>query len=103
MNDAIARHEERVRLFPDNELAQFSLGKALFDDGQHQRARPHLAAALAVKPDWMALHILLARCDMALGNKEGARAGLLVARDLARAQKHEGPLRETELLLQQLG
>lgn len=102
MNDAIARHQKMVDQFPDNELAQFSLGKALFDAGDYARAKEHLARALALKPGWMAIEILIGRCEIALGDKASARASLTRARQLALEQKHDGPLRETELLLQQL-
>jgi predicted Zn-dependent protease len=38
MNETIARYEKMVEQFPENELAQFSLGKALFDAGEFARA-----------------------------------------------------------------
>jgi hypothetical protein len=33
MNETISRYEKMVEQFPQNELARFSLGKALFDEG----------------------------------------------------------------------
>jgi Tfp pilus assembly protein PilF len=103
MNDAIARGRRMVEQNPQNELARFSLGKALFDAGDYAGAKEHLAAALASKPDWMAAQILLARCEVYLGNKQAAKPALDRALELARAQGHVGPLAQVEELLRQLG
>jgi predicted Zn-dependent protease len=100
--DPLQRHRQMVERFPDNELAQFSLGKALFDLGAHAEAQEHLRRALAKKPDWMAVQILIAKCDLELGNRAAAVAGLEKARKLAQQQNHEGPLTEVEGLLADL-
>lgn len=102
MNDAIARHRSKVEQNPDNELARFSLGKALFDRDDFAAAREQLAVALAKKPAWMVVQILIARCDINLGDKAAARTGLERARDLARQQGHVGPLEQVEELLRGL-
>lgn len=91
-----------VEQAPDNELARFSLGKALFDQQEYDQAKEHLGVALAKKPDWMAVQILLARCDLNLGHKADAKAALERARDLARQQGHVGPLEQVEELLRSL-
>ena len=65
-------------------------------------AKTHLAAALASKPDWMVVQILLGKCDLALGDRAAAVAAFTRARDLAVAQNHEGPLAELEQLLSEL-
>lgn len=103
MNDSIARHRKAVELNPDNELARFSLGRALFEQGDYGGAKEHLAAALAGRPDWMAVQILLARCEVYTGNKGAARPALQRALALARQQGHVGPLAQVEELLRQLG
>jgi predicted Zn-dependent protease len=103
MNAALQRHRKMVEQFPDNELARFSLGKALFDLEQYAGAKEHFAVALQRKPDWMAVQILLARCDLNLGNQDAAKAGLLRARELATKQNHEGPKAEVEQLLEEIG
>jgi Flp pilus assembly protein TadD len=102
MNDAIARHRKTLEANPDNELTRFSLGKALFDEGDFAGAREQLSLALASRPDWMVVQILLARCELNLGNKEAARPALERALDLARKQGHVGPLAQVEELLRQL-
>lgn len=103
MDERIARFQQQLDRKPDNELARFSLGKALFDAGRSAEAREHFSVALARKPDWMVVQILLARCDLALGDSAAARAGLERARQLALKQNHQGPREEVEQLLQDLG
>lgn len=100
--DPLERHRQMVAQFPENELARFSLGRALFDQGDFAGAREHLAEALRKKPDWMVVQILISKCDLERGDREGAIAGLERARDLALAQHHEGPLAEVEGLLADL-
>lgn len=85
-----------VRQYPENELARFSLGRALFDAGDWAGAREHLEVALRRKPDWMVVQILLGKCDLAQGARDSARAALERALQLAREQHHEGP--EAELM-----
>jgi predicted Zn-dependent protease len=103
MNEAIARHRKMVEQNPENELARFSLGKALFDQADYRGAKEQLTAALANRPDWMAVQILLARCELYLGDKAAARPALQRAQELARKQGHVGPLAQVEELLKQLG
>ncbi|MBI2947692.1 MAG: tetratricopeptide repeat protein [Verrucomicrobia bacterium] len=102
MTNSIARHTKLLEQYPDNELARFSLGKAYFDTQQYAAAREHFALALARKPDWMVVQILIGKCELALGNREVARAALERARQLAIEQQHDGPLAEVEQLLGEL-
>ena len=102
MNETIARHEKMVAQFPQNELARFSLGKALFDAGEFARAQEHLAVALAKKPDWMVVQILIGKCELAAGHQAGAKAAFERALQLAVAQHHEGPQAEMEQALAEL-
>jgi len=102
MNDTIARYEKMVGQFPQNELARFSLGKALFDAGDFPRAKEHLAAALTKKPDWMVVQILIGKCELAIGNKACAKAAFERALQLAIDQNHEGPQMEMEEALAEL-
>jgi len=96
VNDSFARQREMVRQYPENELARFSLGRALFDAGDWAGAREHLEVALRRKPDWMEVQILLGKCDLAQGGRDSARAAFERALQLAREQHHEGP--EAELM-----
>ena len=102
MNDVIARHTKMVEQFPENELARFSLGKALFDTGEFVRAKEHFEVALAKKPDWMVVQILIGKGELALGNKPAAKAAFENALRLAIEQNHEGPQAEMEQALAEL-
>ena len=103
MNDTIARYEKMVEQFPQNELARFSLGKALFDAGDFAGAKEHLIAALAKKPDWMVVQILIGKCELSQGNSVAAKAAFERALQLAIDQHHEGPQAEMEQALAELG
>ena len=102
MNDAIARHQKMVEQFPQNELARFSLGKALYDAQQFAAAKEHFTIALAKKPDWMVVQILIGKCDLALGHKVSAKTAFQNALQLAITQHHEGPQMEMEQALAEL-
>ena len=102
MNELVTRYEKMVEQFPQNELARFSLGKALFDAGDFERAKEHLEVALAKKPDWMVVQILIGKCDLALGDKAAAKTAFERALKLAIEQHHEGPQAEMEQALAEL-
>ena len=102
MNEAIARHKKLLEQYPNNELARFSLGKAYFDAGQIQEAKGQFDLAIAKKPDWMVVQILIGKCELALGHTPKAKAAFERAKQLAIAQNHEGPLAEMEQLLAEL-
>lgn len=99
MNDPLAKQRALVARHPENELARFSLGKALYDRGELVEAREHLRVALSKRSDWMLVQILLGKIELQTGNPAGARAAFLAARQLALDQHHEGPLAELDELL----
>src|ERR1041385_2574246 len=101
--ESIRRHRAAVEKNPRNELARFSLGKALYDTGELAEARAHFAAALERKPDWMVVRILLGKCHLALGERALARAEFEAAHALAVQPHHEGPQEELEKLLRDFG
>lgn len=101
-DDPLARQRRLVQQHPDNELGRFSLGKALFDRGEFAEAREHLERALARKPDWMVVQILIGKCDLQSGDVGAARQAFARALELAVAQHHEGPQAELEALLEDL-
>jgi Flp pilus assembly protein TadD len=99
MSDPLARQREMVTKFPGNELARFSLGKALYDREDFTGALEQFAAALQKRPDWMVVRILTGKAELALGRKEAARASFEQGLQLAIEQHHEGPQAELEALL----
>ena len=102
MKDPLLRQRELVAKHPTNELARFSLGKALFDQESFAEALEHFFQAITAKPDWMMVHILIGKCHMALGHNALARSSFELAPELAIAQHHDGPLEEMEQLLADL-
>ena len=102
MNERIIRFEKLLEQFPDNEMARFSLGKALYDEGEFVRSREQLSLALEKKSDWMLVQILIGKCDLTLGRRTEAKAAFERARQLAIEQNHEGPLAEMDELLREL-
>jgi len=102
MSDAINRHRSMVEKFPANEMARFSLGKALFDDGQFTAAKEQFVVALQKKPDWMVVQILIGKCDLQAGDKAGAKKAFERALLLAIEQNHDGPREEMEQMLAEL-
>ena len=100
--DSLGRQRQLVTQYPENELARFSLGKALFDRGDYSEAQAHLLEALRKRPDWMVVQILCGKCALILGRREEARTAFVQALELAIAQHHEGPQTELEALLSEL-
>ena len=100
MNETIERYRKLLEQYPNNELARFSLGKAYFDLEQFADAKREFELALAKKPDWMVVQILIGKCDLAVGNKAAAKGAFEKARQLAIHQNHEGPLAEMNEILE---
>jgi Flp pilus assembly protein TadD len=103
MSEAINRHRSMVEKFPGNEMARFSLGKALFDAGQFAEAKEQFLAALQKKPDWMVVQILIGKCELQAGDRPAARQAFERALQLAIEQNHEGPREEMEQVLAEMG
>jgi tetratricopeptide (TPR) repeat protein len=97
--NAIARWEDVLATQPGNELARFSLAKALYDVGRHAEALEHFNVALSKRPDWMVAQILAGRCHLAMGDRPEARKAFERARQLAIDQDHQGPREEMAQLL----
>jgi len=98
----IAKYEGLLKARPNDELLQFSLGKALYDAGRIPEAEKHLRAALELKSDWMVVTMLLAKIALQQNDKAGARALYEKGLELAIAQDHEGPQEEIRAALAKL-
>lgn len=101
-DDPVTRWQTLVDQNPNNELATFSLAKALFDRRDYAQAIPHFRRALALKPDWMMAQILLGRSQLATGASAEAKASFERALALAIEQHHEGPEMEMREQLEEL-
>ncbi len=98
----IAKYEGLLQQRPGDELILFSLGKALYDAKRVPEAQKYLEAALAAKPDWMVVAMLLAKMALEQDEKSKARALYEKALELAIAQDHEGPEEEVRAALARL-
>ena len=99
----IAKYEGLLQARPNDELLRFSLGKALYDAGRLPEAETQLRAALAAKPDWMVVTMLLAKIALQQNDKAAARTLYEKGLELAIAQEHEGPEEEIRAVLAKLG
>ena len=102
MSAQIEKYEKLLQQYPGNELARFSLGKALYDLGKYELARDHFKQALSQRADWMVVQILIGKCDLSLGDKAAAKIAFQRALQLALDQHHEGPQMEMEQALAEL-
>jgi Flp pilus assembly protein TadD len=98
----IAKYEGLLQARPNDELIHFSLGKALYDAGRVPEAETHLRAALAAKPDWMVVTMLLAKIALQRDDDTEARMLYQSALKLAIDQHHEGPEEEIRAELAKL-
>jgi Flp pilus assembly protein TadD len=98
----ISKYEGLLKARPNDELLQFSLGKALYDAGRIDDAEKQFHSALAEKPDWMIVTMLLAKIALQKDDKAGARALYQKGLELAIAQDHEGPEEECRAELAKL-
>jgi Flp pilus assembly protein TadD len=98
----IAKYEGLLRFRPNDELLQFSLGKALYDDGRFGEAERCLRKALAARADWMVVTMLLAQCALRRQDAKGARELYEKALHFAIEQQHEGPEEEIRAALAKL-
>lgn len=90
---------EKVAANPANPLFRFSLGQALFEEGDFAGAIPHLEHCAAARDDWMLPRILLGKSLIAEGRSGEARTILEDALALAVKQHHDDPAAELRLLL----
>lgn len=87
---------------PDNELALFSLGQALFERRDYLQAEPLFARAAQLQPDLMMAHLRQGECLMALKRWQDARQPIEMARQLAISQNHVGPRGDAQDLLDEI-
>ncbi|NBB78680.1 MAG: tetratricopeptide repeat protein [Verrucomicrobia bacterium] len=89
----------KVAANPGNLLFRFSLGQALYDEGQTTEAIPHLEKCAASRADWMLPRILLGKAYLQTGQTAEARPVLETALALAIEQNHDDPADELRSIL----
>src|ERR1700677_174697 len=98
----IAKYEGLLQARPHDELLNFSLAKPLDDAGRIPEGTAHWQKALAIKPDWMVVTMLLAKIALQQNDNAKARALYEKGLELAIAQDHEGPQEEIRAALAKL-
>ena len=94
--------QPKVDSNPDNILFRFSLGQALYDEGETQVCIPHLERCVQSRSDWMLPRILLGKALLANGESARAKNRLKEALQLAIDQHHDDPAHELRSLLADL-
>ena len=89
----------KVEAMPDNILYRFSLGQALYDEGETTSEIPHLKKCADSREDWMLPRILLGKAMLADGQYNIARPILEAALKLATKQQHNDPAKELRSIL----
>lgn len=92
----------KVKAKPDNMLFRFSLGQALYDEGDSAEAIPHLQVCADSRDDWMLPRILLGKTMLQHGQEAAAKPILEKALQLAVDQHHLEPAEELRSILADL-
>ena len=94
--------QSKVEAQPDNRLFRFSLGQALFEEGDIKGSIPHLELCVESREDWMLPRILLGKALIEIGRVTEAKNFLETALKLAALQKHDDPANELRCILADL-
>lgn len=92
----------KVEAKPDNMLFRFSLGQALYDEGDTQTSIQHLQRCADSRNDWMLPRILLGKALLEHGHTHAAKPILEHALKLAVDQHHDDPATELRDILMDL-
>lgn len=92
----------KVEANPNNMLFRFSLGQALYEEGDSAAAIPHLQRCADSRDDWMLPRILLGKALLQHERKPEAKPVLEDALKLAIEQHHEDPAAELRAILEDL-
>lgn len=90
----------KVEATPNNLLFRFSLGQALYEEGDLAGAIPHLQRCAESRDDWMLPRILLGKAYLQTGQTDSAKPILGEALSLAVDQNHDDPADELRGLLE---
>lgn len=98
----ISRFHAMLADDPENELAWFSLGQALFEAKRLAEAEGAFGRAAELQPDLMMAWYRRAQCLIGLGKPAEARPFAEETLRLAIAQNHVGPRGDAEDLLEEI-
>lgn len=91
--------QPKVEASPDNMLFRFSLGQALYEEGNTFAAIEHLQICADSRDDWMLPRILLGKALIENGRSREAEPILRAALQLAVDQRHDEPAEELRSIL----
>ena len=100
--DAIARLRAQCGGPRDGALLRFSLGVALFDDGEHAAAREALQQAVAFDPAYSAAWKLLGKACVAVGDTSAAADAWRHGIDVAQKRGDKQAEKEMSVFLRRL-
>jgi predicted Zn-dependent protease len=89
----------KVEANPENTLFRFSLGQALYEEGDTSGCIAHLQQCADSRADWMLPRILLGKALLEQGQPNEAQPVLATALELAIDQRHDDPAAELRELL----
>lgn len=89
----------KVEASPDNMLFRFSLGQALYEEGDFLASIEHLQKCADSRADWMLPRILLGKALITNARAEEAKPILEDALQLAIDQRHDEPVEELRNIL----
>ena len=92
----------KVAAKPDSILFRFSLGQALYEEGDTQASIPHLQRCADSRDDWMLPRILLGKAMLQHSQATEAKPILAHALKLAVEQHHLDPAAELREILADL-
>lgn len=101
--DRIAQFRKMANDDPNNELAHFSLGRALADANQHDEAVESFKKAIDLNPNISKVYHLLAASLLKLNERQAAITALIAGVKVADARGDHLPRREMAALLGELG
>lgn len=98
----IERLEAMLASGRDDTLLRFGLGSAFFKAGEHEKAIPHLKAAVVHDPGYSAAWKLLGKALWQTGDPVGARDAFDQGRPIADAAGDKQTVREIDVFLRKL-
>jgi len=99
----IEQFRNMARANPDDDLAHFALGQALFDTARFAEAAIVLKSVLRLNPDYSRAYVLLGRAQAETGDPEGAVETWQSGYTAAQRRGDFMPARELAVLLTEAG
>lgn len=99
----IEQFRNMARANPEDDLAHFALGQALFDARRHGEAAIVLKTVLRLNPEYSRAYVILGRAQAELGDDDGAVETWLTGHEAALRRGDLMPAKELRTLLEEAG